>query len=165
MQSGKASSLKEHRNYGEHRYLRVATEEDANYLAPILRQCDKDEIKAHSNISAEDALIASIKLSELPLVVVDHKPVAIFGVVPNGDVGFVWLMATPDLQKIGFPFLRECMRVVQLFNDRYLVLSNFVDARNKLHIRWLKWCGFKFINKHKRYGVAQIPFYEFVRIK
>ena len=47
MQSGKASSLKEHRNYGEHRYLRIATEEDANYLAPILRQCDKDEIKAH----------------------------------------------------------------------------------------------------------------------
>ena len=144
----------------------------------LLSEVDLAFISATTSVSKEVAPMAAAQGavviddssafrmdSEVPLVVVDHKPVAVLGVVPNGDVGFVWLMATPDLQKIGVPFLRECMRVVQLYNDRYLVLSNFVDARNKLHIRWLRWCGFKFINKHKRYGVAQIPFYEFARIK
>lgn len=145
--------------------MRLATEEDIKYLAPRLRQADKDEIKALVNMSAEDALMATFKTCEFPLVVVDHQPVAIFGVNPTKDVGWIWLMATPDLQKVGFPFLKECRKVVQMFNDKYPLLANFVDTRNELHLKWLKWCGFTFINKHEKYGYERLPFYEFVRIK
>ena len=39
-----------------------------------------------------------------------------------------------------------------------------VDARNELHIKWLKFMGFKFIQRHENFGVAKLPFYEFLRI-
>ena len=144
--------------------MRKATEDDVKYLAPRLRQCDKDEIKANVGLPEEVALKLSAEASDFPLVVVDHKPVAIFGVVPKKDVAYIWMMATPELEKIGFPFLKECKRVVTMFNEKHPLLSNYVDARNELHIKWLKWCGFTFINKHEKYGVEQRPFYEFVRL-
>ena len=54
--------------------------------------------------------------------------------------------------------------VVEIFQKRYRVLYNFIDARNTLHIKWLKWCGFTFIQKHYDYGYEKRLFYEFVRI-
>ena len=42
------------------------------------------------------------------------------------------------------------------------ILWNFIDSRNTVHLRWIKWCGFKLINK--KY-IDKIKFYEFIRIK
>lgn len=83
-----------------------------------------------------------------------------FGVSENGAI---WLLASDDIQKIRFSFLRESRKVVELLNQKYRTLWNYVDCRNELHLRWLKWCGFKFIRQLK-YGVNQKPFYEFIRI-
>ena len=59
-------------------------------------------------------------------------------------------------------FLRESRKVVNLLNHKYKLLWNYVDCRNELHLRWLKWCGFKFLRKIN-YGVNQKPFYEFIK--
>ena len=72
-------------------------------------------------------------------------------------------MATNDLQKIQIAFLKECRKVIKVFNKKYRILWNYVDCRNQLHIRWLKWCGFRFINKTNR-GILNKPFYEFIKI-
>ena len=49
-------------------------------------------------------------------------------------------------------------------NKEYPLLVNYVDARNKVAIRWLRFLGFTFIRKIEKYGVGRKPFYEFVRI-
>ena len=87
-------------------------------------------------------------------------PVGIFVVTADGSI---WLLATPEIYRIRFSFLRECKKVVNLLNRKYKLLWNYVDCRNELHIRWLKWCGFTFLRKIN-YGVNQKPFYEFVKI-
>jgi hypothetical protein len=43
-------------------------------------------------------------------------------------------------------------------------LWNIVDARNELHIRWLKRFGFVALKKHPQVGPQGLPFFEFVRI-
>ena len=93
-----------------------------------------------------------------------NKPIGIFGVddVGNG-VGGIWLLATKDLATIKIAFLKQCREVVKVLNQKYKILWNYVDCRNEVHIKWLKWCGFKFLRK-TNYGVLQKPFYEFIRI-
>ena len=53
-------------SYGEH-HMRKATEDDVKYLAPRLRQCDKDEIKANAGTPIQEALMFSMKLLIFPL--------------------------------------------------------------------------------------------------
>jgi len=145
--------------------MRTATLNDAKYLSTRLRDCDVEEIKASHNISPHTALILGVVNSTLPLAVIDkHKPVAMFGVVPEEDVGLIWFLGSEQLKDVSLPFLRECRDVVKMFNNKHKLLANFVYAKNELHIKWLRWCGFKFIKLHEKYGYEQKPFYEFVRI-
>ena len=37
-------------------------------------------------------------------------------------------------------FLRRCRDVVSRLAERYDTLWNYIDARNKVAIRWLAWC-------------------------
>ena len=164
MQVGKdimLQHLQEHRSH-----FRLATLEDLKYLAPRLRCEDKREILASIGTIPIDALTLSYYASDLVFTIVNPKdePVAIFGVggTKNG-VGGIWLLATDNLKDIKFPFLKENKKVINFLNTKYKILWNFVDCRNSLHIKWLKWCGFKFINKQKR-GVLNNPFYEVIKI-
>ena len=161
MQNGKAiiqNQLKPH--------LRVATEEDCIYLSKRLRQEDFQEIKAVSGFSPLLSLIIGLKASDVPLVICNkkNKPVAMLGVVPQGLFGAIWMVGTEDLKKISLSFIRNCKGVCDVLQKNYQLLNNFVDARNTLHINWLKWMGFSFINKHQRYGIERRLFYEFVKI-
>ena len=81
----------------------------------------------------------------------------------GNSVGGIWLVATDELATIQIAFLRQCREVVNFLNTKYKILWNYVDCRNEVHIKWLKWCGFTFINK-TNYGVLNKPFYEFIKI-
>jgi len=149
-----------------HSHFRLTTIEDINYLAPRLRYEDKREILSNSGMIPFQALYLSYKYSDISFTIVNPKdePVGIFGVNNAGNnIGAIWLLATNDLSTAQISFLRQCREVVKVLNTKYKILWNFVDCRNSLHIKWLKWCGFKFINK-QNYGVLNKPFYEFIRI-
>ena len=142
--------------------FRISKHEDVEFLAHKLRYADIREILANSGSNPYQALLKGYVQSEICFTIVDKEnvPVGMFGV---NKVGAIWLLATDDIYRIRFSFLRESRQVVKLLNQKYPRLWNFVDCRNKLHIRWLKWCGFIFLRKVK-YGVLQQPFYEFIRI-
>jgi hypothetical protein len=150
----------------EFSHFRLTTLEDIKYLAPRLRQEDKQEILAGSGLTPYEALHIGFKNAVIVFTIFNpkNKPVGIFGVddVGNG-IGAIWLLATKDLAKIQIAFLKECREVIKFLNTKYKILWNFVDCRNQLHIKWLKWCGFKFLRKTNR-GVLQKPFYEIIRI-
>ena len=150
----------------EFSHFKLTTLEDIKYLAPRLRQEDKQEILAGSGLTPYEALLIGFKNSVVVFTIFNpkNKPVGIFGINNyEKDIGVIWLLATKDLAKIQIAFLKQCREVVKFLNTKYKILWNFVDCRNQLHIKWLKWCGFKFLRKTNR-GVLQKPFYEIIRI-
>ena len=121
---------------------------------------------ASTGLLPYEALLKGYLENVIVFTIVNRKniPVGIFGVNDCGSgVGAIWLLASEDLTTAQISFLRQCRDVVKVLNTKYKILWNFVDCRNSLHIKWLKWCGFKFINK-QNYGVLNKPFYEFIRI-
>ena len=149
-----------------HNHFRLSTLEDIKYLAPRLRTSDKEEILASVGLTPYEAMMIGYLENVIVFTIVNknNEPVAIFGINDVGqNVVAIWLVATDKLKDIQYSFLRENKKVIDFLNTKYKILWNFVDCRNSLHIRWLKWCGFKFINK-QNYGVLNKPFYEFIRI-
>lgn len=132
-------------------YVRASQGEDAYYLAPRLREADKNEIAAASGLDPLAALLVGLITSQpcRTICAADSEPIGIFGVVPDKEdknVGSVWMMATDRIEepRNATPFLRQCRDWVEVMNGMYPTLWNAVDARNELHLKWLKWCGFEF---------------------
>ena len=154
--------------------IRKAEIADADYLAPLLRPADLLEIEATLGPGADvrEVLRVSVKYSDPCLVGLDPKtgkPILVAGVVPdlehnNPKVGTVWMLGTPEIESYPVKFTRWGRKVVGLFHEKYSLLHNFVDARNDVHIKWLRLLGFVFISIKKR-GPQQSRFFEFVRLQ
>lgn len=133
-----------------------------------LREADKAELHAASGLSVPLALRRSIEATAEPMVGVNevNRPVCIGGVVPFGDGmrGAVWAVATTEVDRHRVSFLRRSIPWVHHWQAQYPILTNCVDERNTVHIEWLRWLGFIFINRHPTYGHERRPFLEFVRI-
>lgn len=148
--------------------VRTSTFEDCLALGPHLRKEDCEEIQAVAGFAPTAGLIYSFINSKACLTIVQNgKPITMFGVgeFPNDDrIGMIWLLSAPQLLEISKPFLRHSKRLLALLTASYDIVMNYVDCRNLVHQRWLRWCGFIFIAKHEEFGVEKRPFYEFVRI-
>ena len=143
-----------------------ATRDDCLTLGRKLRKDDQEEIKALANLKGTEALILGLESSHLvnSIFTKDNVICGMFGV--QGDIGkdaAVWMLASDEIEKITIPFLRQSREVVNYLNKLHPVLHNVVDARNDLHLKWLKWCGFTFINKQNIRDENK-PFYTIIRI-
>lgn len=140
---------------------------DAWHIAMNLRDEDLEEIKATSADTALRAITRSYFVStHCWSVYVDGVPCAIFGVAPIsilGGVGSPWMMATADILKVRRQFVRECRTHVKEMQKLYPRLVNFVDTRNNVSIRWLRWLGFD-INDPVPYGVNGEMFHPFRKV-
>jgi hypothetical protein len=150
--------------------VRPAKGGDADGLAPKLREADLQEIRANLGEEPLGVLERGVAWSDPCYAVVDgeDRPLALFGVVPDSgcaEVGMVWLLGSDDLVSHPFFVLRNSRAWVKKLHGRYRVLWNFVDARNEIHIRWLRWCGFTFLRLVEKHGVEQRPFYEFRKVR
>lgn len=153
----------------DHRiFIRLSEPEDAAVMAPNLREADRNEIAARTAQEPLQALTESMSLSSTCLTgTYLGEPFAICGVCPVIEgVGAIWLLGTDAVMnpKVSRQFLRFSKLYVDQFQHMYPLLFNYIDARNTVHIKWLKWLGFQFINLHQKFGVGKLPFYEFVRI-
>lgn len=147
--------------------VRPTVKEDVLALAPRLRQADIDEVKAASGLDPETALILSHQVSsECFTVFGGCNQIAMFGVKQedNPSIGRIWMLGSDEIHDHRFGFLRRSKAWVDHLQDRYPILYNYIDARNTVHIRWLQWLGFSFINEVHGYGSEQRLFYQFVRI-
>lgn len=158
--------------------VRDAEINDVYSIASQMRECDRNEIAAASGVTPEAALFMGMGGSyqhSLPkhhmakTGLVSGIPILMFGVTPSHDdssIGIVWMLATDHLEE------PTCRRIlarhsrgwVEEMQAGYRMLTNRTDKRNKAHHRWLKWCGFTFINEVP-VGPCRAPFLEFVRIK
>ena len=151
--------------------VRNSEVEDAIRMAHNLRKADMNELKAvrGNDLDTAHVLYEGIKNSDKPRTfVIDGEPSAIYGVVnqnePNLNVGWVWLLGTDRIKEAKTFFLKHSKKELEEQGKEYDVLANYVDARNTVHIKWLKWLGFKFLREVNNYGKEQRKFYEFARV-
>lgn len=150
-------------------HLTPTTVDDIAYIAPRLRKADREECQAATGREPHGVLLDGLNMGDITLTLRDKNGlrVGVCGVVPSHipDAGAIWLCATDDIYQNQITFLRQSREALKELQRDYLALFNCVDSRNTIHMKWLKWMGFTFINKHEKYGAEQRPFYEFVRIR
>ena len=90
----------------------------------------------------EPLVISGAKTFTLKL---DNNPIAMTGNVPiDEDHGRIWMLGTGGINKNFRPFLRGCKPVIDLLQEGYLSLENYVPIDHHETIMWLSWCGFVF---------------------
>ena len=143
------------------------TSKHIKLLVKDLRPEDEDEIKAKTGTTnIQKTLLTGFAMTDYcRSFFVDDKIAGVYGVVAsldNKDIGSPFLLCTPKIKKLKIKFLRECKNRVEEMSDKFPILFNYIDSRNKLHLTWLKWCGFKIINE-KTFN--DVLFYGFLKEK
>jgi len=149
-------------------YVSTATHADLPIIAHDMREADVAEVKASSGKTPEEALRAGLnypgaitKSIRLP----NGMPVGMYGVCPSQHegVGIVWMLASNAIEPLYRQFLRESRQRIMEISQDYHLITNFTDARNSVHHRWIKWAGFTILNT-RDFGIEQRPFHEFALI-
>lgn len=81
------------------------------------------------------------------------------------DVGIAWMVGKSLDQMAGIYFLTQCRSYLPTLHGNRPILTNMVDERNAVHIRWLRWMGFTFLRRVERWGAENRPFLEFARVE
>lgn len=141
-----------------------ATREHALALAPEVRQADADEVWAAEHKTPEQALLHGVADSSDPRAgLVNGRVVCVFGVgqlTLASDWGIPWMLASAEVEQHARAFLRMNIAYVREIRSQYRMLLNYVDARNIMAVRWLRWLGFR-VKPAVPYGIDELPFHLF----
>lgn len=128
----------------------------------VIRSADILEIEHGCGIGIRDALEYGLEHSAKALIMLgDGKPLAALGDVVSDGFGVPWLISTNHINEHARGFLRACKPLFEQMANRHEVLTNYVDERNTVAIRWLGWLGFKF-GAPVAYGPRGLPFIQFI---
>jgi hypothetical protein len=138
----------------------------ASSIAPRLRTADRDEIHAVSGQDPEAALLNGIRMSAKAItLLIDDQPEAIFGVVEKDkQTGIVWMLGTDELVREPKRFWIAGKSWLTTLHMTWPVLTNYIDARNEVHIRWLERMGAKFHGTEPEFGFEKRPFRLFTHV-
>lgn len=144
-------------------FPRPAVPSDVFTVASQLRPEDLQEVAAGSGRDPEEVLKAGLGGKICMTIDSPIGPLGMFGAhgPKGGSEGAVWMLATTALPLAARSFLRQSRGCVAMMHQVYPLLYNVVDERNKVHIKWIRWCGFSFINRLPSHGIEQRPFLEF----
>ncbi len=134
-------------------------------VAGRLREADRLEVYAATGRDPDEALRDAWKNSlHRWSIIWMGEIIGLFGLSSlslMGSTGVPWLLGTDRMREIKLTFVKQSVHFVSAMLEIYPVLMNWVDARNTLSIRWLKWLGFRMDNAPQPYGFEQRPFYFF----
>lgn len=148
-------------------FVRPATPEDVEYVANNLRKEDREEVLAAVGI--EPTVCLPQYLSEGREVYaaglcMDNRAEILYGFDPIFGVdraAVIWLLSTPRIFDYPVEFVIQTNRLFEEAHQRFDLLTNFIDARNERHIRWLKKLGFVMLRRVESFGASSTPFIEF----
>jgi hypothetical protein len=136
---------------------------EVDAIAAIARQADIDEFAA-LGLTIQQGMIDGINGSrKVSKFVVGGRVVAVFGDADCAEmpgVGVPWMISTVHINRHAKAFLQASKLEVADMMTRHAALLNFVDVRNTLAARWLKWVGFQF-HEATVYGKRGELFYPF----
>jgi hypothetical protein len=139
------------------KYIHPCTLEAAYEVASNLRLEDlREAVEGHGIDPIIDIPIASRSGFCVSFTVPNGETAGICGI--NG--GEIWMLCTPAIHKYPMTFAREAKRFIDSRPEK--LLYNVVDKRNVVHLKLLKFLGFKFI-REVPFGPNQLPFIEFCK--
>ncbi len=140
-------------------YIHPLTLEAAIEVASDLRPEDRREmVEGHGSDPIEYAHWVSKQNNCVWFEVPNGKTAGMAGV---GKGGAVWMLCTPAIHEYPLTFARESKRFIESRAEP--LLWNVADARNIVHLKLLKFLGFKFLQKIF-YGPNNLSFIEFARV-
>jgi len=125
------------------KYIHPATIEAAIQVASNLLPEDRREVEEGHGLDPMEEL---------------GKTAGMAGVGPEGEV---WMLCTPAIHDYPITFAREAKRFIESRTEP--LLWNIVDKRNTVHLKLLKFLGFKFLREIS-HGPKQLTFIEFCRV-
>ena len=144
--------------------VRDAVVEDIDILKDNIRDSDKQELWASHHIAPEEALRTSLKKASFCLTIeINKEPIGMMGICPGSildDNAVIWMLSSDKIDNVRRSFARHSREYINKMLEKFSLLYNFVDARNKESLKWLRWCGAK-IYEAKPYGIEKIPFHYF----
>jgi hypothetical protein len=144
--------------------VRPSVKKDVEDLFWRLRKSDITEIWNSHHAFPKDALKDGFKHSILCFsIVIEDRVCGMYGIRCDtliGDRATIWMLGSPEIEKIRIKFLRNNRKYIDLFLSYYPILMNWVDVDNKKSIAWLKWLGAE-IGEPERYGVENKLFRKF----
>ena len=125
-------------------------------MAKNLREEDRREVVEGHGVEPIIAIpLGSLGASAYHFTVPDGRIAGLAGIE---DDGRVWMLCTPAILDFPLTFAREAKRFIESRTER--VLWNYVDKRNTVHIKLLKFLGFTFLEEVP-FGPNQLPFIRF----
>ena len=142
-----------------HKYIHPITVEAAITVASNLRPEDRREDVAGHVYGPLKHLVAKAQEGS-----------CVYFTVPNGktagmagvDDGIILMLTTPAIHEFPITFARESKRFGEGRTES--LLWNVVDSRNLVHLKLLKFLGFKFL-REIFFGPNQLSFIEFARVR
>jgi hypothetical protein len=145
--------------------IKKSTNAHVKYLVFNLRDADRAELKALGVQSPSKEMKKAILQGPTYTACLHDKPMAIFGTVAAQEgFGSIWMVGTDDIAKYPLRTLRLSKVVLQGLMEPYDMVGNMVFAENTVHVKWIDWLGFTFIQE-TTYGPNNDLFYEFAKIK
>ena len=142
----------------------------SKYIHPITMEA---AVEVASNLRPDDYREVMEGHGHFPLLYIPHS--AFYGdtvwfEVPNGKTaglagvqeGRIWMLCTPAIHEYPLTFAREAKRYIESREEK--LLWNIVDKRNTVHLKLLKFLGFKFL-RELEHGPNKLTFIEFCRVR
>ena len=140
------------------KFIHPLTKEVAFEVASNLLPEDRREVKEGHGHDPEIVIPLAYQGDSVYFRVPNGELAGIAGVQKDGQI---WMLCTPAILKYPVTFAREAKRYVDSRQEK--LLWNVVDKRNTVHIKLLRFLGFKFL-RELEYGPNKLPFIEFCRI-
>ena len=141
------------------KYIHPLTPEAAFEVASNLLPEDRREVEEGHGYDPTVILPSTYDMGDSVYFRVPNGELA--GIAGVHDKGQIWMLCTPAILKYPVTFAREAKRYVDSRQEK--LLWNIVDKRNIVHLKLLRFLGFKFLRELK-HGPNQLTFIEFCRV-
>ena len=141
------------------KYIHPLTPEAAFEVASNLLPEDRKEVEEGHGYDPTVILPSTYDMGDSVYFRVPNGELA--GIAGVHDKGQIWMLCTPAILKYPVTFAREAKRYVDSRQEK--LLWNIVDKRNTVHLKLLRFLGFKFLREIE-HGPNQLTFIEFCRV-
>lgn len=143
--------------------IRGAVDDDAEDLAAIMRDLDRQEVWAQSRSTPLQALQKGLRTSiEVFTATADGVPFCMFGVAPFtalGGAASPWLLTSQDIVSHRVRLMTYSAPVLHFWSRHmYHYLVNMIDARHRPGLAWAKRIGFTILPVQP-FGPDGLPFH------
>ena len=140
------------------KYIHPITLEAAIEVASNLRPEDRREVEEGHGVDPYTAIISKAQEGSCIYFNVPNGKTA--GMAGVEDDGMIWMLTTDAIYDYPLTFARESKRYVD--KQTHNPLWNIIDKRNTVHLKLLKFLGFKFLEEIF-HGPNNLPFIKFYK--